>query len=74
MSLAIPVDTVVAVMLRDGRHYVIENSFKIDSFEFMHGDDLQLGRGTVEGVSTTVHDGKTRTDCGSRVRLRTFSL
>jgi hypothetical protein len=53
MSLAIPVDTVVAVMLEDGWHYVIENSFEIDSFEFMRGDDLRLGRGTVEGVSAT---------------------
>ena len=40
-------------MLQDGWHHVAENSFKIDSFEFMHGDDLQLRRGTVESISST---------------------
>lgn len=53
MSLAIPVDNVVSVMLEDGWHYVIENSFEIDIFEFMRGNDLRLGGGTVEGVSAT---------------------
>jgi hypothetical protein len=53
MSLAIPVDNVIALMLQDGWHYVTDNSFTIDSFEFMRGDDLQLRRGTVEGVSAT---------------------
>jgi hypothetical protein len=53
MSLAIEVDDVVAVLLRDGWHAVADDSFEIDSYEFLHGDVVRVGGGVVQGVSAT---------------------
>lgn len=60
MSLAIEVDDVVAVLLRDGWHKVTNKSFEIDAYEFIHRDypgvrdaQVRVGGGTVEGVSST---------------------
>jgi hypothetical protein len=38
MSLFIDVDTVVAVLLPDGWHEVLNDSFVIDSYEFAQGE------------------------------------
>lgn len=60
MSLALEVDNVVEVLLRDGWHKVVEDSFEIDAYEFTHRDDpgqrdadIRVGGGAVEGVSAT---------------------
>lgn len=45
MSLAIDVDTIVAVLLVDGWHEVAERSFTMDSYEFIwwseHADTMR---------------------------------
>lgn len=45
MSLAIDVDRVSDVLLADGWHTVANNSFAIDSYEFLWNGDLMLGGG-----------------------------
>jgi len=57
MSLAIEIDNIAGVLLRDGWHEVVEKSFTIDAYEYVHqqeGDrELLVGGGTVAGVSST---------------------
>ena len=53
MSLAIEVDDVVEVMMHDGWHPVVDGSFEIDSYEFLHADMVRVGGGSVEGISAT---------------------
>jgi hypothetical protein len=61
MSLAIEVNCVIEVLLKDGWHEVADRSFTIDAYEFVHRDpgarlsdgDLLVGGGTVDGVSST---------------------
>jgi hypothetical protein len=57
MSLAIEVDDVVAVLLRDGWHAVADDSFEIDSYEFLHGDVVRVGGGVVQGGKNKVESG-----------------
>lgn len=45
MSLYIDVDHVTEVLLADGWHPVINDSFTIDSYEFQRNDDMVLLRG-----------------------------
>ena len=45
MSLAIEVDDVVAVLLADGWHTVYEDSFYLDSYEFLWGEQVLQGGG-----------------------------
>ena len=50
MSLAIDVDTVTAVLLADGWHDVIDDSFDVDAYEFeennlLEGEDPRLLHG-----------------------------
>jgi hypothetical protein len=49
MSLAIDVDTVTAVLLADGWHDVIDDSFDVDAYEFeekiAEGEDPRLLHG-----------------------------
>jgi hypothetical protein len=52
MSLAIDIDDVTAVLLADGWHYVYKKSFALDSYEFMHGEQLEHGGGN-SGVCAT---------------------
>ena len=65
MSLAIDVDNVTAVLLQDGWHQVVENSFDSDAYEFFHEGHSLIGGGRVEGVSATGATWKERD--GSRV-------
>lgn len=53
MSLAIDVDDVTAVLLADGWHDVADDSFDLDSYEYLHLGDLLLGGGSVDGVPST---------------------
>jgi hypothetical protein len=53
MSLAIQVDDVVSVLMDDGWHSVADKSFSIDAYEFLWGEDVLLGGGTVRGVSAS---------------------
>ena len=54
MSLAIDLDTIMSVLLPDGKwHDVQDCSFDLDSYEFMHGERTIAGGGTVQGVSST---------------------
>jgi hypothetical protein len=61
MSLAIQVDNVAAVLLPDGWHDVADNSFNIDSYEYVHGDLTVHGGGwggvCSSGYSFTEPDG-----------------
>jgi hypothetical protein len=53
MSLAIEVDAVTAVLLKDGWHTVVDHTFEIDAYEYVHEGEFQLRGGTVEGVAAT---------------------
>jgi hypothetical protein len=53
MSLAIEVNDVVEVLLPDGWHPVVDGSFEIDGYEFLHEDIVRVGGGGVEGISAT---------------------
>jgi len=59
MSLSINVDAVHSILLRDGWHDVVEDSFCIDAYEYVSGTvslrnfQLHLGGGQDETVSTT---------------------
>jgi hypothetical protein len=53
MSLAIEVDDVVEVLLQDGWHPVVDETFEIDAYEFRHGDVVRVSGGSIEGVSST---------------------
>ena len=50
MSLAIDVDEVRAVLLADGWHDVKDESFEIDAYEFVRGDEPRLLGGQSDGV------------------------
>jgi hypothetical protein len=45
MSLAIDVDRVREVLLADGWHVVVNESFDIDAYEYLHADHMLLGGG-----------------------------
>jgi hypothetical protein len=49
MSLAIEIDDVSAVLLADGWHIVADDSFTIDSYEFVDGKDSRGDRVVVHG-------------------------
>lgn len=53
MSLKIDVDDVTSVLLADGWHTVTDQSFTLDSYEFVWQGALQLGGGQCEGVPST---------------------
>jgi hypothetical protein len=53
MSLAIEVDDVVEVLLQDGWHPVVDETFAIDAYEFRHGDVVRVSGGRIEGISST---------------------
>jgi hypothetical protein len=62
MSLAIEVDCVIGVLLKDGWHEVVDGSFTIDAYEYVHRDrpermltpdDILVGGGRRTGVSST---------------------
>jgi hypothetical protein len=53
MSFAIEVDDVVEVLLQDGWHPVVAETFEIDAYEFRHGDVVRVSGGSIEGVSST---------------------
>lgn len=52
MSIAIQVDNVTAVLLADGWHDVADDTFDLDSYEYLHGDHLLHGGGN-SGVCAT---------------------
>jgi hypothetical protein len=52
MSLAIDVDTVVAVLLADGWHKVTDGSFELNSYEFVHAGPTVHSVGKVQSVPT----------------------
>jgi len=62
MSLAIDIDNVIAVLLAGKWHNVIEKSFVIDSYEFVRGDQVELGGGTCALVASTGFAFKTTKD------------
>lgn len=62
MSLAIDVDSVTEVLLRDGWHKVIDDSFDTDAYEFLHEGRLLVGGGSVAGISATGATWKERDD------------
>lgn len=58
MSIAIEIDNVSAVLLRDGWHEVLNKSFEIDAYEFIHHNDpesqdyeVRVGGGELDGIS-----------------------
>lgn len=53
MSLYIEESKVSSVLLADGWHSVLDNSFETDSYEFHSGDYLTVGGGAVPGVPHT---------------------
>jgi hypothetical protein len=53
MSFAIEVNDVVEVLLQDGWHPVVAETFEIDAYEFRHGEVVRVGGGSIEGVSST---------------------
>lgn len=53
MSLSIDVDEVTAVLLADGWHTVVDESFTLDAYEFHWQGQLLVGGGTVQGVPST---------------------
>ena len=53
MSLAIDINRVTAVLLADGWHRVKDNSFAVDDYEFMRGNDAVVSSGQVQGVPPT---------------------
>ena len=58
MSLAIQVDNVTDVLLADGWHKVGcskdgVSSFDTDAYEFLEGERLLVGGGTVAGIPST---------------------
>jgi len=53
MSFAIEVDNVVEVLLQDGWHPVVNETFEIDAYEFRHGAVVRVSGGSIEGVSST---------------------
>lgn len=73
MSLAIDVDMIAQVLLDDGWHTVLEQSFKIDSYEYVwypEGDrrDLQLMHGGGNnGVCAAGYSFKTHAPMGGGV-------
>lgn len=52
MSLAIEVDEVAGVLLADGWHVVDDDSFDLDSYEFLHGE-VPLHLGGQSGICAT---------------------
>ncbi len=53
MSLAIDVHRVTDVLLADGWHHVLDGSFSLDAYEYMHEKECVLKGGNVEGVPST---------------------
>jgi hypothetical protein len=53
MSLAIQVDDVVSVLMDDGWHPVADKSFSVDAYEFLCGEDVLMGGGSVDGGSSS---------------------
>ncbi len=60
MSIAINIDLVTEVLLADGWHTVTDDSFNLDSYEYIHGDlysdrgvTILLGGGTDRLVPAT---------------------
>jgi hypothetical protein len=45
MTLAIQVDEVTEVLLADGWHTVLHQSFAIDAYEFLYGEQVPHGGG-----------------------------
>ena len=45
MSLAIDTDNVARVLLIDGWHGVVDNSFTLDAYEYIEGERLTFGGG-----------------------------
>jgi len=45
MSLSIDIDTVSAVLLADGWHDVIDDSFEVDAYEYVQGKALRFRGG-----------------------------
>lgn len=52
MSLHIDVKDVKAVLLADGWHELVSNSFELDAYEFLEDGDIRLGGGSDLGISS----------------------
>ena len=52
MSLAIDVDIIERVLLSDGWHEVADASFRLDSYEYVHGGRAVLSAGQVHGLTS----------------------
>lgn len=60
MSLDIEIDHVTGVLLKAGWHQVVENSFTVDAYEYVHREagngvgpgELLVGGGSLPGVSS----------------------
>ena len=63
MSLAIEIDDVRAVLLADGWHTVLGDSFNLDSYEYHWGDDGMHGGGD-SGICSTGFSCDERDDAG----------
>ena len=64
MSLEIRIHQIESVLLADGWHTVMDQSFNTDSYEFIEGDRTILGGGSVEGLPST---GATWKESGGKV-------
>ncbi len=62
MSLALDVTKIVAVLLADGWHPTLRDSFKIDGYEFVADAEIVLRGGQCERVSSL---GFTFTEAGT---------
>ena len=76
MSLAIDVDTVVAVLLADGWHEVFDNTFSLDSYEFLwsgrEGASIQEARDDFDEYDAEiVHGGGESGICATGFAMRT---
>lgn len=68
MSLAIDVDTVTAVLLADGWHTVAEQSFNLDSYEYIWHHP---GHDRYDGEFEVLHSGGTNGVCATGFEFTT---
>ena len=53
MSLAIEIDAVTHVLLLDGWHAVEKDSFDLDAYEYLDGEQVRFGGGSHSTIPST---------------------
>ena len=66
MSLRIDVDKISAVLLADGWHEVVDQSFALDAYEYVHNEDTihKGGGGNVTSTGFCFKDDTGSSMCG----------